>query len=571
MFCSKCGSRLSDDAKFCNECGNSVVPTADQSRQGQSKAVTVDFDVIKANTEELMTKSKGLVRRIAGEDFAGAPAPEEYQKYPHPYHNLGGWLGLVAYSQLAMVVFLVILIIGLFVTLFTIIEYLGAGLGVWLVIVSLVALAGFALCAFVSIKFFLMIYNKNPRFLRFFELLNIIGVSIFLAMILLTGFSGYLLETAESIGSIISIAIDFFIWTTYFRKSVRVRTYFGSDEYLRRSIFFKNAVAPPPADTRPYTQPLPYTQPASTRGAPARTPAENAAKNVYCGKCGARLTPGARFCGTCGEITAAPSSGAAETTETVAPETPAAEEAEPLELQKPYAPPANTDTLDMAAEPETAAQGAETSGSEPGGSTGSGFFSLGEYVIDEKVSMLKFTNAYKVFDVNGAEIGAVEQQNISGGAKAARLLLGGNVKSMQSFRLDIKDVNGETLASIQRDGISSGIGGVRTISVLDGAGQTLGAIKLMFSLWTPKQEILSPAGELIGRIQGDWKGWNFVITDAAGYEIGAVNKRWSGAMKELFTTADKYRVSIFPQAAGMYRVAVVAAAITLDMVLKESK
>jgi hypothetical protein len=45
--------------------------------------------------------------------------------------------------------------------------------------------------------------------------------------------------------------------------------------------------------------------------------------------------------------------------------------------------------------------------------------------------VLNFTDAYKIFDVNGA----VDQQNISGGAKAARLLLGGNVKSIQSLKL----------------------------------------------------------------------------------------------------------------------------------------
>jgi uncharacterized protein YxjI len=199
-----------------------------------------------------------------------------------------------------------------------------------------------------------------------------------------------------------------------------------------------------------------------------------------------------------------------------------------------------------------------------------GFFGFGEYMIDEKISAFKFTNAYKVFDVNGNQIGTVEQDKVSGGAKAARLLLGSGVKAMQSFKLDIKDNSGATLVSIQRGGMGSA-GGIRSISLSDGSGRPIGGIKILFSMWTPKQEILSPDGAPIGRIEGDWKGWNFTIFDASGNAIGNINKKWSGAMREIFTTADKYHVSVSPQAAGAYRMAVVAASITLDMVLKEFK
>jgi len=198
------------------------------------------------------------------------------------------------------------------------------------------------------------------------------------------------------------------------------------------------------------------------------------------------------------------------------------------------------------------------------------FFSLGEYVIDEKVSVLKFTNAYRLFDLNGNPIGSIEQQKISGGAKAARVLLGGNVKAMQGFRLDIKDAGGNVLVSVQRGGLGSA-GGLRNVSLLDGSGQLIGSIKILFSFLTPKQEILDSNGQVIGRIQGDWKGWNFTITDLTGNSIGTVNKKWSGAARELFTTADKYRVSVSPQAAGAFRPTIIAAAVTLDMVLKEFK
>ena len=198
-----------------------------------------------------------------------------------------------------------------------------------------------------------------------------------------------------------------------------------------------------------------------------------------------------------------------------------------------------------------------------------GFFSRSEYIIDEKLSVFRFTNAYKIYDASGSHIGWVEQQSISGGAKAARLLLGSKVKGMQAFRLNIMDLEGKTLVSVAREGAGSGMSGIRTISLSDGAGQSLGALKFARGSWTPKLDIFNRNGEVVGHIAGDWKGWNFTITDACGTTVGAVNKKWAGLMTEVFTTKDKYRVSISSQASGLYRTAIVAAAITLDMVFHE--
>jgi hypothetical protein len=54
--------------------------------------------------------------------------------------------------------------------------------------------------------------------------------------------------------------------------------------------------------------------------------------------------------------------------------------------------------------------------------------------------------------------------------------------------------------------------------------------------------------------------------------IGTINKKWAGVAKELFTTADKYKVNIDPAYKEDYRkVAIIVAAITVDMVLKGSE
>ena len=198
------------------------------------------------------------------------------------------------------------------------------------------------------------------------------------------------------------------------------------------------------------------------------------------------------------------------------------------------------------------------------------FFSLGAYIIDEKISALKFTNSYKIFNTTGQQIGMVEQQKVSGSAKAARILIGNNIKTMQSFKLDIKDISGSVLVSIQRGGVGSE-GGIRNVNILSSNGQPIGSIKILFGLFTPKLEIKNSTGQVTGYIQGDWKGWNFSITDTLGNIIGTINKKWAGAIREVFTTSDKYFVSINPNMVEDCNQIMIAAAITLDMLLNEYK
>jgi hypothetical protein len=44
----------------------------------------------------------------------------------------------------------------------------------------------------------------------------------------------------------------FFLYTLYFVKSVRVRTYMQSDEYLRIDPLTRNVPSPRPADMEPF-------------------------------------------------------------------------------------------------------------------------------------------------------------------------------------------------------------------------------------------------------------------------------------------------------------------------------
>ena len=198
-----------------------------------------------------------------------------------------------------------------------------------------------------------------------------------------------------------------------------------------------------------------------------------------------------------------------------------------------------------------------------------GLLGLGEYFIDEKVTAFRFTNAYQIYDAQGRPAGAVRQADISGGAKAARLLLGSRTKGLQSFRFDLLDADGSELASVRRGGMGEGLAALRQIGIFDAWDQQLGGIQMIPHFASTEQRVTDAAGRPVCSITGDWKGWNFRITAPDGRLLGAIDKQWGGLARELFTTADKYHVSLSPYTDPGERLLITAAAITIDMILHE--
>lgn len=191
------------------------------------------------------------------------------------------------------------------------------------------------------------------------------------------------------------------------------------------------------------------------------------------------------------------------------------------------------------------------------------FFETNSYFIDEKVSFLKFKNRYNVFDDQGQNIGTISQK-MSFGDKLLRLII---KKSMLPFSLEIRNNNDQLEVTISRGWTLF----LSKITIYDGQEKNIGTIKQKFKLFKPTFKIFNTSEHQIAEINGDWKAWNFKITDPSGNQIGTISKKWGGAMKELFTTADKYNVNIDTNYSNNEnKIIILAGAITIDMVLKES-
>ena len=192
----------------------------------------------------------------------------------------------------------------------------------------------------------------------------------------------------------------------------------------------------------------------------------------------------------------------------------------------------------------------------------SDFFKHDHYFIDEKVAL--FANTYKVYNENGDQIGTIKQM-MPGYLKVLSLFLN---KAVFPFKLDIINAEEQVLVTIKRGWTLF----ISKIEIIGPEKNVIARINQKFKMFKPTFNIVDANGNSVATITGDWKAWNFVITDNNNNQIGTVTKKWGGVLREAFTTADKYIVSINPGVdSGINRIAVVATAVTIDMVLKESK
>lgn len=185
-------------------------------------------------------------------------------------------------------------------------------------------------------------------------------------------------------------------------------------------------------------------------------------------------------------------------------------------------------------------------------------------VVRQKAKIVEVTNQYRLQDPDGNDIGVIEEIGQSALRKVLRVLT--SVDQYLSHKLEVRDHDGRVVLSLVRPAkfLKS------RVEVSDGSGAAVGSIvqqnvvgKKRFTLEAPDG---SPLGELLGE---SWVSWDFRIVDPAGAEVARVTKKWSGLLREGFTTADTYIFQAEPGLAGPLRLLAFAAAVAIDTALKQ--
>lgn len=189
------------------------------------------------------------------------------------------------------------------------------------------------------------------------------------------------------------------------------------------------------------------------------------------------------------------------------------------------------------------------------------------FLIKEQAALMKLAGTYDIYDpVTGALIGAAKEEP-GGLIKFLRLFIN---KLMLPNKINVYDHEGQSIAfSIQKPFTLFR----SKISVFNQSGDNLGFFQSKVFTIGGGFWVFDPSENKVAEVKGDWKGWNFQFIGADGQVIGSITKKWAGAMKELFTSADNYVVSLEEaQELEPNRVALLlAAGLAIDTVFKEGK
>lgn len=158
----------------------------------------------------------------------------------------------------------------------------------------------------------------------------------------------------------------------------------------------------------------------------------------------------------------------------------------------------------------------------------------------EILTSLDARNVYVVYDEMGSPVLNVEEQGSGFGSFMKRLFL----RSMRPFTSKVDDLatGGTHVLTLRRPFRFF----FHRLEVMDAGGTRIGAIQRKWTWFRRKYIVEGPDGQEAATLFGPFfRPWTFkVLLPGSGkQEVGLIQKKWSGLLKEAFTQADNFWVS----------------------------
>jgi len=182
------------------------------------------------------------------------------------------------------------------------------------------------------------------------------------------------------------------------------------------------------------------------------------------------------------------------------------------------------------------------------------------FVVKEKAKMLSSRNSYEILDQEGKVIGTAEQQT-SGLAKLLGMVLGD-----PPAQIDFREKPDDSLVfTVRRSGYL-----MKKVQVVDAQGVVIGTYKAKKFSLSGGFHVYDKDGKHFAEIRGQLLKSDYTFFQPDGKtEMGKVSKKWAGAVKELFTSADTYAVQIQPAFAEdpKTKMLILGAAVAIDALM----
>lgn len=144
-------------------------------------------------------------------------------------------------------------------------------------------------------------------------------------------------------------------------------------------------------------------------------------------------------------------------------------------------------------------------------------------------------NKYRIFDENMTPLAYAAEEKTGAWGNIGRAMF----KHMRAFNLNIYSHDRELMykAKFPFRWFFKGL------TMQDDQGKMIGRLEQRFAFFYKKFDVLDPYGALIAEIKSPlFKFWTFEFKNR-GKKLGTVQKKWSGALNEIFTDKDNFVVS----------------------------
>ncbi len=182
------------------------------------------------------------------------------------------------------------------------------------------------------------------------------------------------------------------------------------------------------------------------------------------------------------------------------------------------------------------------------------------FVVKQKAKMLSSRNSYEILDDTGKVTGTAEQA--TGGLAKVIGMLTGDAPTKIEFREKPDD---SLVFTVRRRGYL-----FKKVEVVDAQGAVIGLYKAKKFSLSGGFHVYDGKGGHVAEIRGKLLKSDYTFFQPDGKtEMGKVSKKWAGAMKEMFTSADTYAVQIEPAFAEnpTVKMLILGAAVAIDALM----
>jgi len=190
---------------------------------------------------------------------------------------------------------------------------------------------------------------------------------------------------------------------------------------------------------------------------------------------------------------------------------------------------------------------------------------LQHFLIKERVAFMKTTDTYDIFDPETGKQVGVASEVIPAYVSILRLLL---PKKLMPTKVEVREHPEGALVFTIRKPVAFFR---ETVEVYDAQDEKIGRFQSKLFVIGGGFWVYDQNDKQFAEVKGKWTGWEFRFVTPDGVELGQVSKKWAGVLKELFTSADNYIVSVADHLAEqpIAKMLLLAAALAIDIVYYE--